>query len=223
MPQTQRDIAAWSRMAGRKAPGYNWHAKVEAGGRRAPSLIPARWRNRREAVTTLRHFDAGTVARIIQTRAYLAGFDTRLLGGHSLKRGGLSTGVARGVQPSRLRTRGRHLRILPLPARGYWNRPRQPPDRRDDGFGAPRVTGTIRLACRPMAGMHRKAAAAGQRPTGKPAATADILRQILEPMTPAWLACATAPCCSWLRRRLRRAELAAVRVVHLAPANAAGA
>jgi hypothetical protein len=50
--------------------------------------------------------DAGTVARIIQTRAARAGFDPALLGGHSLKRGALSTGMARGVHPTRLKQRG---------------------------------------------------------------------------------------------------------------------
>ena len=52
--------------------------------------------------------DAGTVARIIQTRAARAGFDPALLGGHSLKRGALSTGMARGVHPTRLKQLGRH-------------------------------------------------------------------------------------------------------------------
>jgi hypothetical protein len=47
--------------------------------------------------------DAGTVARIIQSRAARAGFDPALLGGHSLKRGALSTGMARGVHPTRLK------------------------------------------------------------------------------------------------------------------------
>jgi hypothetical protein len=52
--------------------------------------------------------DAGTVARIIQSRAARAGFDPALLGGHSLKRGALSTGMARGVHPTRLKQLGRH-------------------------------------------------------------------------------------------------------------------
>jgi hypothetical protein len=54
--------------------------------------------------------DAGTVARIIQSRAARAGFDPALLGGHSLKRGALSTGMARGVHPTRLKQLGRHKR-----------------------------------------------------------------------------------------------------------------
>jgi hypothetical protein len=52
--------------------------------------------------------DAGTVARIIQARAAAGGFDPAALGGHSLKRGALSTGMARGVHPTRLKQLGRH-------------------------------------------------------------------------------------------------------------------
>ena len=40
--------------------------------------------------------DAGTVARIVKARA-AAGFDPRALGGYSLKRGALTTGMDRGV------------------------------------------------------------------------------------------------------------------------------
>jgi integrase len=52
--------------------------------------------------------DAGTVARIIQARAARAGFDAKVLGGHSLKRGALSTGMDRNVHPTRLKQLGRH-------------------------------------------------------------------------------------------------------------------
>jgi len=52
--------------------------------------------------------DAGTVARIIQVRAASAGFDPTALGGRSLKRGALSTGMDPGVHPTRLKQLGRH-------------------------------------------------------------------------------------------------------------------
>jgi integrase len=52
--------------------------------------------------------DAGTVARIVQARAKAAGFDPDVLGGHSLKRGALSTGMERGIHPTRLKQLGRH-------------------------------------------------------------------------------------------------------------------
>jgi hypothetical protein len=52
--------------------------------------------------------DAGTVARIIQARAARAGFDAKVLGGHSLRRGALSTGMDRNVHPTRLKQLGRH-------------------------------------------------------------------------------------------------------------------
>jgi hypothetical protein len=45
--------------------------------------------------------DAGAAARIIQARAAQAGFDAKVLGGHSLKRGELSTGMDRNVHPTR--------------------------------------------------------------------------------------------------------------------------
>jgi hypothetical protein len=51
--------------------------------------------------------DAGTVARIIQARAAPAGFDAKLLDGHSLKRGALSTGMDRNIHPTRLKQLGR--------------------------------------------------------------------------------------------------------------------
>ena len=51
--------------------------------------------------------DAGTVAHIVKARA-AAGFDPRALGGHSLKRGALTTGIDRGVHPTRLKQLGRH-------------------------------------------------------------------------------------------------------------------
>ncbi|HKM62021.1 MAG TPA: hypothetical protein VJY39_05975 [Acidisphaera sp.] len=52
--------------------------------------------------------DASTVARIVQARAAKAGFDPAVLGGHSLKRGALSTGMDPGVHPTRLKQLGRH-------------------------------------------------------------------------------------------------------------------
>jgi hypothetical protein len=52
--------------------------------------------------------DTGTVARIIQARAAQAGFDAKVQGSHSLKRGALSTGMDRDVHPTRLKQLGRH-------------------------------------------------------------------------------------------------------------------
>jgi hypothetical protein len=60
--------------------------------------------------------DAGTVARIIQARAARAGFDAKVLGGHSLKRGALSTGMDRNVHPTRLKQLGRHKTYAVLDA-----------------------------------------------------------------------------------------------------------
>jgi integrase len=52
--------------------------------------------------------DGRTVARIVQARAAAAGFDATALGGHSLKRGAMTTGMDLGVHPSRLKRLGRH-------------------------------------------------------------------------------------------------------------------
>ena len=50
----------------------------------------------------------GSVARIIQARAATAGFDRTAVGSHSPNRGALSTGMDRGVHPTRLKQLGRH-------------------------------------------------------------------------------------------------------------------
>lgn len=52
--------------------------------------------------------DPGTVGRIVKKRAAAAGFDGELFGGHSLKRGALTTGMDQGVHPTRLKQLGRH-------------------------------------------------------------------------------------------------------------------
>jgi len=52
--------------------------------------------------------DPRIVARIVQGCAATAGFDPAALGGHSLKRGELTTGMDRGVHPTRLKQLGRH-------------------------------------------------------------------------------------------------------------------
>lgn len=49
-----------------------------------------------------------TVARIVQSRAGAAGLDGRRMGGHSLRRGALTTGMDNNVHPMRLKQLGRH-------------------------------------------------------------------------------------------------------------------
>ena len=48
------------------------------------------------------------IASMVQTRAAAAGFDGPHFGGHSLKRGALTTGMERGVHPADLKRLGRH-------------------------------------------------------------------------------------------------------------------
>ena len=52
--------------------------------------------------------DSGTIARIVKKRAAAAGFDAHEFGGHSLKRGAMTTGMDSGVHPTRLKQLGRH-------------------------------------------------------------------------------------------------------------------
>ncbi len=52
--------------------------------------------------------DPRTVARIIQKRAAAAGFSLAEFGGHSLKRGAMTTGMDLGVHPTKLKRLGRH-------------------------------------------------------------------------------------------------------------------
>jgi len=49
-----------------------------------------------------------SIARIVQARAAAAGFSAREFGGHSLKRGALSTGMQAGAHAAQLRRLGRH-------------------------------------------------------------------------------------------------------------------
>lgn len=49
-----------------------------------------------------------TVAEIVKARAAAAGFKPRVFGGHSLKRGAITTGMNRGEHPARLKGLGRH-------------------------------------------------------------------------------------------------------------------
>ena len=49
-----------------------------------------------------------SIARIVQARAAAAGFAGQEFGGHSLKRGALTTGMDRGIHPAKLKRLGRH-------------------------------------------------------------------------------------------------------------------
>ena len=74
-----------------------WRAKQAVAGK--PPPLP---RLGAEALT------AQSVALVVQARAVAAGFGRRELGGHSLKRGALTTGMDRGVHPAKLKRLGRH-------------------------------------------------------------------------------------------------------------------
>jgi len=55
-----------------------------------------------EALTTR------SIGRIVQARAVAAGFVAKDFGGHSLKRGALTTGMEGGAHPAQLKRLGRH-------------------------------------------------------------------------------------------------------------------
>lgn len=86
----------WRRSALDPAAGELGH-----GGERRPSHLHV------YAVGT-ECIEPRTVARIIQARATAAGLDGRRMGGHSLKRGALTTGMDNNVHPTRLKQLGRH-------------------------------------------------------------------------------------------------------------------
>jgi site-specific recombinase XerC len=77
-------------------------ADGEHAGQSAQDAAPPRPQIGKVALT------ARSVADIIQARAVAAGFGRRDLGGHSLKRGALTTGMDRGIHPAKLKRLGRH-------------------------------------------------------------------------------------------------------------------
>ena len=60
--------------------------------------------------------DPGSIARIVRRRAAAAGLDPAAFGGHSLKRGALTTGMEHGAHPTRLKQLARHRSYAALDA-----------------------------------------------------------------------------------------------------------
>ncbi|MBB2157907.1 tyrosine-type recombinase/integrase [Gluconacetobacter diazotrophicus] len=80
-------------------------------------FVPPRRRfalNRGEPVTGTEALSDRSIARIIQHHAARAGYDPAEFGGHSLKRGALTTGMQNQVHPTRLKHLGRHKSYAPL-------------------------------------------------------------------------------------------------------------
>lgn len=57
---------------------------------------------------------SASIARIIQSRASAAGLDGKTFGGHSLKRGALTTGMDAGAHPVKLKRLARHATYAAL-------------------------------------------------------------------------------------------------------------
>jgi site-specific recombinase XerD len=104
-----RALARWREAAGiTSGPVFRriWQAKQvkagEAGGLPAGGTPPPLPRIGHDAMSTR------AIADMVQARASAAGFDGKHFGGHSLKRGALTTGMERGVHPADLKRLGRH-------------------------------------------------------------------------------------------------------------------
>jgi integrase len=69
---------------------------------------PPRGGGPRPVTVGMEPIDGRTVARILKARAAAAGYDAAALGGHSLKRGAMTTEMDLGVHPARLKRFGRH-------------------------------------------------------------------------------------------------------------------
>lgn len=96
-------LALWQQAAGiTEGPVFRRIWPPRPGQAAAPEARPPLPRIGADAITSQ------TVALIVQSRAVAAGFQRRDLGGHSLKRGALTTGMERGVHPAALKRLGRH-------------------------------------------------------------------------------------------------------------------
>ena len=101
-----RALAAWQAAAGiASGPVFRriWLAKkARPGEPPAGPPVPPLPRLGTTAITPW------AVAEIVKARATAAGFGGRDFGGHSLKRGALTTGMERGEHPAKLKRLGRH-------------------------------------------------------------------------------------------------------------------
>jgi integrase len=79
-----------------------WQAKQVKAGESPGGQPPALPRIGHDAMSTR------AIADMVQARASAAGFDGKHFGGHSLKRGALTTGMERGAHPADLKRLGRH-------------------------------------------------------------------------------------------------------------------
>jgi integrase len=100
-----RALARWREAAGITAgPVFRriWQAKQVKAGEAPGGIATPLPRIGHDAMSTR------AIADMVQARASAAGFDGKHFGGHSLKRGALTTGMERGVHPADLKRLGRH-------------------------------------------------------------------------------------------------------------------
>jgi integrase len=100
-----RALARWREAAGiTTGPVFRriWLTKQVKAGEAPDGMVPPLPRIGHDAMSTR------AIADMVQARASAAGFDGKHFGGHSLKRGALTTGMERGVHPADLKRLGRH-------------------------------------------------------------------------------------------------------------------
>jgi integrase len=100
-----RALARWREVAGMTTgPVFRriWLPKQLKAGAAPGGAPPAPPRIGIDAISPF------AIASMVQARAAAAGFDGPHFGGHSLKRGALTTGMERGVHPADLKRLGRH-------------------------------------------------------------------------------------------------------------------
>jgi integrase len=97
-----RALELWQQAAGLTEGPVFRRIWLPPGQKAAPAGSSPLPRIGRDAITPQ------TVAQIVQARAMAAGFGRHDLGGHSLKRGALTTGMDRGIHPAKLKRLGRH-------------------------------------------------------------------------------------------------------------------
>lgn len=102
-----------SRPSREAAPGDRRQGSAGAAGGRSTGGEPGAATAVAAAAPPLRRIRTAaitpqTVAQIVQARAVAAGFRRRDLGGHSLKRGALTTGMEAGIHRARPKRLGRH-------------------------------------------------------------------------------------------------------------------
>ncbi len=96
-----RALRRWQDAAGIKEGAVFRRIWTPPSRRTAEGLLPC-------PIVGFEAIDSGSVACIVKRRPAAAGYDQDVFSGHSLKRGAMTTGMDRGVHPTKLKRLGRH-------------------------------------------------------------------------------------------------------------------